>query len=1265
MSKAAERRRKRAIEEAWRERERLRQQENRTRRREIREEEATTLDMKTRAALSGTDIPTKPHLYEARRERKARESSFNRAIENRVDYLSTRAPASERKRPEPATTTRSIVQTGPKSKTPALDFLYQSLRDNKPIDTNTIRLAVEQARQNDVTIPIGLQQAYDDVTKFDRAAALSEDALAREETVKAWQERRAEQAGILGVPVVGNAIKEGRDIVKGLPKAALGIYQAISENTKEGGGIPEVLARTTYDALVEPQYQYYKGKYYEPISRGDWSGLMKNLEETPISTALDLTGAYSLLKSGANRASAAGRTLGEGGTISDAYRAGKAPPPPRILRSGDLEVRVPSSPSPSGRLMQETYDNLRRALAPGREQARVARAGARDMRIEHGRTMASFAQDTDRVKALDSLGMDVKSALGVASKPAAMATVVDATLPPAARGGAGLKAYAARMRELADEATDPRTRADLIAQASRLDRAAAAAGKVDPETIAAIERLQQMRQDTLIAAGKLNPTTAMLRQNLMGERLGLLDPRVAEVTAKIRGLLASADDPVAVLNSPEVLQLTDELAALNAEVGAGTYVGEVATKAPKTLKLGGKTRPGTGKTREVRGVGKQNTGALFEQGRVRLDPNRVLEDFQDIWRYEYANRVKADLAKLGEPIGPEGPRPGYVVINPDGHKIPRKWRDAPRERQWDAEGMTKAQVESDLVEYSKNIAHVTDKAGANPVVEAAIKAGQDLSTLRQVPAEVASRYFQEYTGKPGVFFGSAGKMAKGYDIASDIVRTSVIYANPGYIPANLVSNLGMLTADAVFWAPKDLISAANMIYRKGDRVKDLVPLIRAEIQQGPSRALIQGDNIIGSGLKKFIGATTDIPDALPRTAAWIHHAKKIGFKTPERMRALLTDPKYRDQLNHVREQVNNAMGDFERVTSPAEKAWVQRILFVYPWLKASARWPFTFARDYPAKAAFVAHASLEAERDPKYDLPVEAPSYLSELIGMGGITDGQFLGVNPRSVTWLNTIPGLADTTSRAVKGEGNTSFLDIVRPELRALSNIVSGTSQFGERVGAAEAAKQAGLGLVPLANTVNEFINPRGELPGYVGDKDRNRLGVVKLRVLRGMVPVWYDAQSVSEAADRETTGPLPLAKVQEKEVQKFRDEYRQEPDEEITKLIGLDVELDRMRREARKHYQDEVKKRTGRRPSDLSDTENAHIDLQATAELVIRELPGEDADQVHQEVADAAGDLEYTRDLLKMYRELLGLTYLSEYKRDLGKFSEERTLGATASG
>lgn len=1256
MASASERKRKRAIEQAWRERERLRAQESRTRRQEIRDEEATSkaMTMTTRAALSGRDLPSKPHMYEDRTRRRAQASPLNRAIENRVDYLSTRAPASERVRPTAPTTTRSIVQTPGKSKTPALDYLYQQIRDRKPIDTETIRLAVQQARTEGVDIPIGLQQAYDDVTKYDRAALLSQNALRDLEAKKTIDEHarmRAEQAGILGVPVIGNAIKEGRDIVKGAPKAVLGIYQALSENTREGGGIPEIAARTAYDALVEPQADYYKTKYYDPISRGDWSGLLRNLEQTPISTLLDATGAYSLLSSGARRAAVAGRTLGEGGTISEAYRAGKAAPPPRVLRSGDLEVRVPSSPSPSGRVLQETYDNLRASLAPGREQARVARAGARDMRIEHGRTIASFAADTDRVKALGSLGAEVKSVLGISSKPAAMATVVDATLPPAARGGAGLKAYATRMRELAAEATDPRTRADLIAQATRLERAAAAAGKVDAETTAAIERLSSYRQDVLIQSGRLNRTTALLRQNLMGERLGLLDPRVAEVTAKLRGLIDNADDPIAILESPEVLQLTDDLAALNAEVGAGVYVGEVSTSAPKTLSAAGKTRPGYGKTREVRGVGKKNEGALFEQGRVRLDPNRVLEDFNDIWRYEYANRVKADLAKLGEPIGPEGPKPGYVVINPEGHKIPRRWRDAPREQQWDAEGMTPGQIESDLLAYSENIAGVTDRAGANRVVDAARAAGQDLSTLRQVPAEIASRYFQEYTGKPGVFFGNAGKFAKGTDIAQDIVRTSVIYANPGYIPANLVSNLGMLGVDSGFWAPKDLISAAKLIYAPSREVKDLVPLIRQEIQSGPSRALIQGDNVASGAIKKFIGVTTDIPDVLPRTAAWIHHAKKAGYKTPERMRSLLTDPKLRDDLNHVHEQVNNAMGDFERVTSPAEKAWVQRILFVYPWLKASARWPFTFARDYPAKAAYVAHASLEAERDPKYDVPVKTPSYLSELIGMGGLVDGQFSAINPRSVTWLNTIPGLADSLNRARTGEANSSLLDIIRPELRAGISIAAGTNQFGERVGAQEAAKGAGLGLVPLANTVSEFINPRGELPAYVGDRDRNTLGVVKLRVLRGMVPVWYDAQSVADAAARQKVGGKTLEDKQAEAITKWSEDHGETPDEEIVGLIKISEELDELRRAAYAKYKDEIKKKTGRRPRDLSEEETAALALQATAELYLKVNPNEDPRQTREDIQDATGDYEYTKYLLAMYRKLLGLDYLEKYSRALG--------------
>lgn len=971
-----------------------------------------------------------------------------------------------------------------------------------------------------------------------------------EERNRARSQGRLQTSGIGGISldIAGNAVKEIGGIVTGLPKAGVKTSADFARGFAKGG-----IDQGIKEALVDPQVEYAKEKYGPLLpggtpARESWERIKKE----PVSTALDVFGVASAGVGAAGRATATARAASRGAGARGAYRAGKRIPEAemRRLRSGAAEARPATSPNRLTRMVENRYDRFSewldtRDLAPilG-AQRRVARAGARTLKQETKRARAEASRDINTIR---GVGGPPATFRKIRSRAERTGLFWEAQLPEAARGGAGLRAVAADLKRTAAATPDPRARARLLVQARRAE--AAAGKKYDPAALSAARRLMDERREILERAGKLNPDTAQQRTGLVARRVGM-----------------EADEST-------------------------VYVGHRSKRSPKALERMGVVRNAGGKTKTPAGVGQRNEMRLYEQGRLRTDPDVIVEDWLAAQHYDFLNRSKDFLASLGEPIGPDGPNPGWFVVNRNGHKLPRAWKDIdPREAAIQAgfgDDMDAA-LFGDLSEYARNVVAKTGTPEAAELLQKSIP-----DDLVQVPPPVVERYFNELVGPQGAR-GRLKYAAEGTDAAMDMVRLGLLYTNPGYIPANLAGNSVMLLAAQGAYAPGNVRRAVTMLADP-----DLQRRIRAETGMGPNVSIASaGKNPVSRGTRALAQAAGFLADDILRAGAWFHEARKLGYRNKQQYKQLLSDPAKRADLDQVRSRVNATMVDFERV-GPLERQTLGRVLFVWPWIRGAMVYPFRFAADFPVRTGIAVHAAEEANQEP--DTLGPRPSYLDSAVPLGEREGDYQTILNPSAVNTPETLVDVGRALGSVKLDRATADTIgDMINPGIGALYDTLRGQVDYGTSVrkaSVADAAKENLLGLVPAVKFAKELIDPSEQSDIYRQDRE------TVLRRRSRVLPYDVNVPEVNERGEREKRGSVPPGK------RSYRDVFKERNDvfEGWKQHFPDDLEGGRLPKKAREAYNRKAQIKSARKQVERRFKE-AGIDrdrakLIAEAEIIAR--------------------------------------------------------------
>ena len=102
-------------------------------------------------------------------------------------------------------------------------------------------------------------------------------------------------------------------------------------------------------------------------------------------------------------------------------------------------------------------------------------------------------------------------------------------------------------------------------------------------------------------------------------------------------------------------------------------------------------------------------------------------------------------------------------------------------------------------------------------------------------------------------------------------------------------------------------------------------------------------NEVSGAIGGHLGKYADVP---LRAASWRRHAERYGFTSPEDYRRLLDDPALAEVRNTIAQRTREDMIDFD-AASPWEKEVLTRYLFIWPFIRGSAKWPFMYARERP------------------------------------------------------------------------------------------------------------------------------------------------------------------------------------------------------------------------------------------------------------------------------------------------------------------------------
>lgn len=229
--------------------------------------------------------------------------------------------------------------------------------------------------------------------------------------------------------------------------------------------------------------------------------------------------------------------------------------------------------------------------------------------------------------------------------------------------------------------------------------------------------------------------------------------------------------------------------------------------------------------------------------------------------------------------------------------------------------------------------------------------------------------FREPYLRPG---SGVQKLVSGADALNNALKMAVLSGNPAYYPMNMMGQAGLLAVQQLgLHRPMFPLRAARLRVQLGADAAflDLIGGVgQASVLRSPGGA---GKQVVDA----FADVGNFLIDKYPRGMAVMYEAQRLGYRNAEQLRSLMFDPRYVDDLKIVMERSRKAMVDFNNL-SQFEKEVISRLIFVYPWLKASTYWTARFPLDHPFQAAlFAAGLYLQQQRLREY-FPDGVPGYM-------------------------------------------------------------------------------------------------------------------------------------------------------------------------------------------------------------------------------------------------------------------------------------------------
>lgn len=349
----------------------------------------------------------------------------------------------------------------------------------------------------------------------------------------------------------------------------------------------------------------------------------------------------------------------------------------------------------------------------------------------------------------------------------------------------------------------------------------------------------------------------------------------------------------------------------------------------------------------------QDRGVLHAQGREELSAKKIIHSrfLATAKRFIEDKFAREKLDKFSVPVDENvGLLPGHRFYNPEGYKIARILRELPPDAILEAS--TPQELRQAIQDLHAQDTFVHDTVFPSPAVVEKMTADEKRG-LRQIDETIA----KGYAPKPAITPDYAETARAILDATNSATRLALIYLNPSYLARNFTGNLAFLALHQGFYGIANLKAATRAL---GELDGQTLGRIDHEIGPGGARGLYEATpgpsatGLLKLGSDRLTELQNRLADQGPRRAAWLHEAQVRGYRTPEQINDLLTNPALEETLNQVSLDARRAMVDFGDLTR-AERAIVSRAIFIYPWLKGATRFGKDLVIDRPVSAAIAAH----------------------------------------------------------------------------------------------------------------------------------------------------------------------------------------------------------------------------------------------------------------------------------------------------------------------
>jgi hypothetical protein len=372
-----------------------------------------------------------------------------------------------------------------------------------------------------------------------------------------------------------------------------------------------------------------------------------------------------------------------------------------------------------------------------------------------------------------------------------------------------------------------------------------------------------------------------------------------------------------------------------------------------------------------------------------------------------------------------------ILEDPEGSFVPefaQTWFKNKMEKHIKA----KKQEALKLVEKEVGI-HLLEKKA----MEAWVKGGKqgDLGTFTANHVKTELDNIVKEARKKWQDSGKKGKPYDWIDTSNQVAVLGALLLKPAYIPANMLGNLEILMVDHA-WNPYSLARSVMLqraVLKKYPELRQrLHQSVRGGIMEslafekglkGPVGRFINAayrslasegvPGPAGYGFKRVDGKVTFgkggkiypaaewLLDNRWRDAALFNEFRRQGYKTADQVYKLMTDDGLGGERLEMYKRASRNAVEYGKLNN-AERDWVRRVVFFYPWIKASTFWTMRTFTEHPVQTAIRIGAARQGEEKIKKALG-PLPSYMQGVFPVGKVWD-KFLGkqmplvMNPQAI---------------------------------------------------------------------------------------------------------------------------------------------------------------------------------------------------------------------------------------------------------------------------